>query len=427
MLEKIRDIFVVVGGGVAAATFVFSVVSGYYIDREHEIRNWQKAYVFQLLSQTANQPMTFSQIQDSFQDAGDVHLQFDIPKRELHPSATRRVLLELISDGTLVQYGTDNFAINVQDGESQQLLELVKISDKLVENEQRKSNERQVQQLQKALIHEIMANSAQSDISLEGIRSEYTTKAAALDILAPTVSRMNLLETRRIMLELIDAGVVMQTTRDKFAVSVPSAERVRIIRDFGDIVKENQTESVKSARSLLREHMQLQGVLVQELFDEFKEVIETQQRISQEQQQESLQQSLKSNAKLTQRIEEMIKGQHNASQEMEKNRLEEQKRRWEKVIIFEIIASEGGSAVEFDHIRNIYDSRRSIYEKYGIPKIALDRAQTRLALLDLVSNGVLVQTEQDAFAIDPKKSQMERFMEMSDLQKESVTSVRRNR
>lgn len=112
--RNIKNILGVIAAFVAVATFMFSVFTNYGREKEDEIRSWQKTAVFDVLTSSKEDVLSFNKIRESYVTKAQTYVEHDIPKNELSEASTKRILLELIRDGALVQKSKDEYAVAVQ-------------------------------------------------------------------------------------------------------------------------------------------------------------------------------------------------------------------------------------------------------------------------------------------------------------------------
>ena len=122
-LRTAGQVCLILTGVAAILTFILSFFVEERRTRESEVRAWQKAIVFEIIAKASPKSVTFERIRDSYVSEASVYEQFDIPKNQLSRVATRRILLELISDRALVQKGNDSFAIDSVDPVGEEMIE----------------------------------------------------------------------------------------------------------------------------------------------------------------------------------------------------------------------------------------------------------------------------------------------------------------
>ena len=110
-MKAIRDGVAVLAALIAVSAFVFSVVTHYAREKEDEIRIWQKTVVFEIVSTSNEQPISFDEVRRRYVTESTAYKEHILPKEEISPSSTRRILLELVRDGAIAQTGSNLYTI----------------------------------------------------------------------------------------------------------------------------------------------------------------------------------------------------------------------------------------------------------------------------------------------------------------------------
>lgn len=251
MIRAASRVFVIVAGMVAAGTFVFSLLSDFKRTNEADIRIWQKAIMFKIVADVAPEPAEFSDIKQKYVTEATANQQLDVPREELDDNVMRRILLELIADDALRLTDRGSYAINsIKDGSHQykELIELFyhlanELSRKLdhyealVEENQRLRNasldavwQAKVNDLQKAIIFEVVLKAAPNSIGFEEIQGAYVSRSAEYEERELPKDQLNPKATRRVLLELIADNAIIQTARDEYSLNnLQSLQAMRML------------------------------------------------------------------------------------------------------------------------------------------------------------------------------------------------------
>ena len=95
---------------VAAASFVFAVLTRRKAERDAELRGWQRVVIYSLLEEQA--PLLFEELREKYLKRARELLSRNAPKKVIQDDSLKRVLLDLQKDGVIVR--TQNLSYQVQ-------------------------------------------------------------------------------------------------------------------------------------------------------------------------------------------------------------------------------------------------------------------------------------------------------------------------
>ena len=116
-MKTFKYIFSATVAIVAVVTLLFSVYTNYTLKQNEEIRTWQKIVVLNYVG-SKDSPVTFKDIRNNYVTESQAYEDHNLPKSELSIASTRRILLELVRDGALVQKEKDSFSISIHSGDN---------------------------------------------------------------------------------------------------------------------------------------------------------------------------------------------------------------------------------------------------------------------------------------------------------------------
>ena len=95
---------------VAAASFVFAVLSRRKAERDAELRGWQRVVIYSLIEEAA--PILFEDLKVRYLKRAQELLSRSAPKKVIQADSLKRVLLDLQKDGVIVR--RENLSYQVQ-------------------------------------------------------------------------------------------------------------------------------------------------------------------------------------------------------------------------------------------------------------------------------------------------------------------------
>ena len=95
---------------VAAASFVFAVLSRRKAERDAELRGWQRVVIYSLIEEAA--PILFEDLKVRYLKRAQELLSRSAPKKVIQDDSLKRVLLDLQKDGVIVR--RENLSYQVQ-------------------------------------------------------------------------------------------------------------------------------------------------------------------------------------------------------------------------------------------------------------------------------------------------------------------------
>lgn len=240
-------VFVIVAGLVAAGTFVFSLLSEYKRSNENDIRAWQKTIIYKIVADSDLGSANFNEIKVRYVAEAAAHQQFDVPKEELNDTVTRRILLELVSDGALRLADQGYYSINISGDISDRYETLLQEHLRVHTASLDAIRRQELSELQRAIIFEIIVTATSGSIGFSDIQKEYASKSAEYDEDELPKDQLNENETRRVILGLIADNAVVSIESDKYSVNNLPAK-------YGEFMTEISLAEIKS-RSAFEEQM----------------------------------------------------------------------------------------------------------------------------------------------------------------------------
>ena len=86
---------------VAAASFVYSVVTRRRSERGTELRNWQRVVIYTLIEESS--PITFEELKARYLTKAKAMLSRHVPNTVIKEDSLRRILLDLQADGLVIR------------------------------------------------------------------------------------------------------------------------------------------------------------------------------------------------------------------------------------------------------------------------------------------------------------------------------------
>ena len=261
MLNTASRILAIVAGLVAAGTFVFSLLSDFKRASENDIRTWQKAIMYKIVSDAAPGAVHFDDIRGKYVTEAAANQQFDVPKEELNDTVTRRILLELIADKVLVLSAKNFYSINVRTYEIDRYRTVMEGYDNTIEKVSILADnykdlveeyshlyastldgirQRKINELQRIIIFEIILKAAPNAIRFEDIQVAYVSRAAEYEEQELPKDQLSSKVTRRVILELIADGAIVQTTSDEYSLNNLQAVQATRLLEMTEAAKEDR-------------------------------------------------------------------------------------------------------------------------------------------------------------------------------------------
>ena len=261
MIVTASRIFVIVAGLVAAGTFVFSLLSDYKRLNENDIRTWQKTIIYKIVTDAAPKTVHFGNIRKEYVTEAAANQQFDVPREELDDTVTRRILLELVADGVLILTDRDSYSVNMRKHETdryetlmkgygstiekmsiftEKYRELVEESSRLYTLTLDSIRQKEINELQRAIIFEVILKAAPDAIDFEDIQATYVSKSAEYEEHKLPKDQLNSTVTRRVILGLIADNAIIQTASDEYSLNNLLALQATRLLEMTEAAKEDR-------------------------------------------------------------------------------------------------------------------------------------------------------------------------------------------
>jgi hypothetical protein len=106
------EAWVALSAVVAALSFVYSVVTRRKVERDTELRNWQRVVIYTLIEE--GEPIAFDELKSTYLKRAQELLSHNVPRRVIQDDSLKRILLDLQKDGVVMRRTDLRYQIQVK-------------------------------------------------------------------------------------------------------------------------------------------------------------------------------------------------------------------------------------------------------------------------------------------------------------------------